>query len=79
MSEDSKPAPKRKPPRPANSYRGARRNALKAGATLQPHRWQTRPDYYGRKNSAFGTPVLHDNTLDYTFRGETRANERKRR
>lgn len=34
-----------KTPRPADTYRGARRNALKAGEKLQPHRWQTRVNY----------------------------------
>ncbi len=78
MSEDIKPTPKRKPPRPASAYRGARRNALKRGVKLTPHQWQTRLAYYGRKRSAFGTPVLPDNTLDYTFKGPMRANERER-
>ena len=78
MSEDVKPARQKKSPRPASTYRGARRNALKAGAILQSHRWQTRLSYFGRKHSAFGTPVLPDNTMDYTFKGSVLANERKR-
>ena len=72
------PAVKRKPPRPASAYRGARRNYLKAGGKPRPHRWQTRPDYFNKKTSAFGTPVLPDNTMDYTFKGSVRANERER-
>jgi len=78
MSEDIKPVHQKKPPRPASAYRGVRRNALKRGDKLTPHQWQTRLAYYGRKRSAFGTPVLPDNTLDYTFKGPMRANERER-
>ena len=68
-----------KQPRPAHTYRGARRNALKAGERLASHRWQTKPEYYGRDVSRSGTPVLPDGTLDYTFKGPIRANERNLR
>ena len=80
LREDATPgaARQKKPPRPASTYRGARRNYLKAGGKPRPHRWQTRPDYFNKKTSAFSTPVLPDNTLDYTFKGQVRANERKR-
>ncbi len=78
MSENVKPVRQKKPPRPASAYRGARRNALKRGTKLTPHQWQTRLSYFGRKHSAFSTPVLPDNTMAYTFKGPVRANERKR-
>lgn len=42
--------PQAKPPRPAHTYRGARRNALKAGERLQPHRWQTKPNHIDGSN-----------------------------
>jgi hypothetical protein len=55
LTSENKPvSAARKPPRPAFSYRGARRNALKAGAILQPHRWQTRPDH---KDRTFKGPI----------------------
>jgi len=78
LRENATPGTARKPPRPASTYRGVRRNALKRDIRLQPHRWQTRLSYFGRKHSAFGTPVLPDNTMDYTFKGAVLANERKR-
>ncbi len=34
-----------KTPRPAATYRGARRNAFKRGERPGPHKWQTRPHY----------------------------------
>jgi len=37
--------PLKKSPRPASTYRGARRNALKRGEKLTPHRWQTKPNH----------------------------------
>lgn len=40
----------KKAPRPASTYRGARRNALKTGAKLQPHRWQTKPNFIDGSN-----------------------------
>lgn len=77
MSNPEK-APAKKTPRPRASYRGARRNALKRGEKLQPHRWQARPEYYNMAHSRLGTPVLADGTLDYSFKGLIRANEKRR-
>jgi hypothetical protein len=50
--------PAKKTPRPADTYRGARRNALKAGAKLLPHRWQTQPNFIdgGNRRTRLNTP-----------------------
>jgi hypothetical protein len=69
--------PKPKGPRPASTYRGARRNALKAGAKLVPHRWQTKRPTPGSR-TPLGTLVLDDGTLDYSFKGVIRPNEKVR-
>jgi hypothetical protein len=72
----SAPTKNRKPPRPASTYRGARRNALKRGEKLTAHRWQIKPPYAGKKYSRFGTEVLEDGALDGSFKGVIRENAR---
>ena len=72
--------------RPANSYRGARRNAARQnqwermpvfgmmGLRTTWHQPVARTD----KNTRFGTPIMVDGTLDGSFKGVIRPNERDR-